>query len=210
MPRARFRRRFLEQGRRSLPPGGGAALRRNPRFALRRYPPSPAHRPGRATRGARSGKMSGKMSGKKKRAYRFPSMPPAGNAYYFDRQSLMNFLRSSPFIFLSPASLLHDFIFSCCAFCLSLAPPPFSPFRHELMNFLRESPSIFLSPASLLQLAMRSCWAFCFSEGSFLAVEAAFFSSVLALSCAIASGAAASMKQHSPAISLLILGSLTI
>src|SRR5689334_18704797 len=122
----------------------------------------------------------------------------------------MNFLRSSPFIFLSPACLLQDFILSCCAFCLSLAPASW-PFRQELMNFLRSSP--FLSAALSLQAFIRSCWAFCFSDGSFLAAGAdlagaAFFSSALALSCASASGDA-STRQHIAAISLFILGSST-
>src|SRR5258705_5441724 len=111
------------------------------------------------------------------------------------RHSLINFLRSSPLSFLSPASLLHDFILLCCAFCLSDAPAS-SPFRQELMNFLRSSP--FLSVALSLQFFMRSCCAFCFSVGSFFIFSvagAAFLSSVLALSCAYASGDSTNMKQ---------------
>src|SRR5258706_3551627 len=75
-----------------------------------------------------------------------------GNALsaYLLRQSFMNALRSSPF--LSLASLLQAFIFSCCAVFLS---PSF--FRHSFMNALRSSP--FLSPASLLQLVILFCCA---------------------------------------------------
>src|SRR6186997_1122510 len=100
------------------------------------------------------------------------------------RHSLMNFLRSSPLSFLSPASLLHDFILSCCAFCFGEASGS-SPFRHELMYFLRSSP--FLSVALSLQFFMRSCCAACFAVGSFFAFSAAgaaFLSSVVALSAA--------------------------
>src|SRR6266446_6063067 len=61
----------------------------------------------------------------------------------------MNFLRSSPFRALSPASLLQAFIFSCW---LILAAD-----RHSDMNFLRSSPFSALSPASLLHVAIFSC-----------------------------------------------------
>src|ERR1700737_3553515 len=77
---------------------------------------------------------------------------------YFARQSFMKVLRSLPFIFFSPASLLHDFIFSCCAVFFSLPLSAFlamsAPFRHELMNFLRSS--ALRSPAFVEQSFMRS------------------------------------------------------
>lgn len=44
----------------------------------------------------------------------------------------MNFLRSSPLSFLSLASLLQVFIFSCCAIAL----PGYSPFKHALMKWV--------------------------------------------------------------------------
>src|SRR5688572_30173964 len=119
----------------------------------------------------------------------------------------MNVLRSSPFSFLSPACLLHSFILLCCACCLGLASVS-PPFRQALMKDLRSSPFIFLSLAFALQSFIR-CWcASCFSDGSFLV--AAALPSSLPFSCASASGDAASIRQHSPAISLFILDSLTI
>src|SRR6185436_12712659 len=121
------------------------------------------------------------------------------------RQVLMNFLRSSPASFLSPAVLLQAFIRSCCAFCLADGPSS-SPFRHLLMNFLRSSP--FLSAAFSLQAFIRSCCFFCASLGSFLAAFLSSFFSVAFLSsafgCAIATGGAASIRQHSAAISCFI------
>src|SRR4030095_12273011 len=66
------------------------------------------------------------------------------------RQSLMNFLRSSPFM--SPAFLLHAVIFCCCVIFVGAAS---LPDRHELMNFLRSSP--FMSAALVLHSFIRSC-----------------------------------------------------
>ena len=63
------------------------------------------------------------------------------------RHSLMNVLRSSPF--LSPASLLQVVIFVCCV--------SFLADRQSFMKALRSSP--FLSPASLLQVAILLCCA---------------------------------------------------
>src|SRR5437879_11482105 len=65
----------------------------------------------------------------------------------------MNFLRSSPFSALSPASLLQDFIF-CCWLVLAWL---LAADRHSDMNFLRSSPLSALSPASLLHEAIFSC-----------------------------------------------------
>src|SRR5436190_19862025 len=117
------------------------------------------------------------------------------------RQVLMNFLRSSPASFLSPAVLLQAAILSCCAFCLADGAES-SPLRHVLMNFLRSSPASFLVPAFSLHAFIRSCCFFCASLGSFLAsvfaAGAGFLSSVFV--CAIASGDAASIRQHSVAI----------
>src|SRR5205823_7515175 len=70
----------------------------------------------------------------------------------------MNFLRSSPANFLSPASLLHVAIFCCWAVIFfSPAAALLPAFRHSDMNFLRSSPASFLSPASLLQVAIFCC-----------------------------------------------------
>src|SRR5687767_1747960 len=84
------------------------------------------------------------------------------------RQVLMNFLRSSPASFLSPACLLQAAILSCCAFCLADGAES-SPFRQVLMNFLRSSPASFLSAAFSLHAFIRSCCFFCAAVGSFLA-----------------------------------------
>src|SRR5690242_2096697 len=98
----------------------------------------------------------------------------------------MKLLRSSPFKFLRLACLLQSVVLSCCVLCLAPALGALPPLRQELMNFLRSSP--FLSPACLLQAVMRSC---CF-EGAFL-------------SCARASGAAASSVHDSTAMSLFMI-----
>src|SRR5882672_3804411 len=70
----------------------------------------------------------------------------------------MNFLRSSPASFFSPASLLQVDIFCCWAVIFfSPAAAPWSAFRHSDMNFLRSSPAIFFSPASLLHAPIFCC-----------------------------------------------------
>src|SRR5882672_4355439 len=70
----------------------------------------------------------------------------------------MNFLRSSPASFLSPASLLQVLIFCCCAVnFFSPAAAPLSAFTHSEMNFLRSSPASFFSSALLLHVAFFSC-----------------------------------------------------
>src|SRR5436190_5460556 len=131
------------------------------------------------------------------------------------RQVLMNFLRSSPASFLSPAVLLQAVILSCCAFCLADgAGAESSPLRQVLMNFLRSSPASFLVPAFSLHAFMRSCCFFCASLGSFLASAlgasvfgasvfvAGFLSSVFV--CAMANGDAASVRQHRAAITVFM------
>src|SRR6266550_3242849 len=58
-----------------------------------------------------------------------------------DRQVLMNFLRSSPFF--SPASLLHAFIRSCCAFSAAstgVATAANAPNRIDARNFFKGTP----------------------------------------------------------------------
>src|SRR2546423_13479661 len=78
----------------------------------------------------------------------------------------MNFWRSSPLSFLSPACLLHSFILLCCPVIFSPLAVV-SPLRQALMNFLRASPSSFLVAACSLQSFMRACCFFCASEGCF-------------------------------------------
>src|SRR5574340_462306 len=70
----------------------------------------------------------------------------------------MNFLRSAPLRFLSLASALQDFIFSCCAIPLVAgAAAAVLPPRHSFMKLLRSAPFSFLSLASALHDFMRSC-----------------------------------------------------
>lgn len=72
-----------------------------------------------------------------------------------DRHSLMNFLRSVPF--LSLASALQVFIFSCWGVNAAPAGSPGLPERHSFMKLLRSSPLMDLVFASALQVFIFSC-----------------------------------------------------
>src|SRR6266581_1264289 len=67
------------------------------------------------------------------------------------RQSLMKALRSAPFSFLSPASLLQDFIFICCLLRPSLLATglasAMASFSHFFMKLALAAPASFLSAA---------------------------------------------------------------
>lgn len=82
---------------------------------------------------------------------------PAGQPYFFFRQSLINVLLSLPFSAFRDASALQMTIFCCCGVSYFLSEAEGAFFRQSLINALRSSPASVFAAACWLQLVIRCC-----------------------------------------------------